>query len=124
MFMFRSLASNVVRLIILSSLFAIPALAQFEVAPDHFDAQDKQSPHKVAQKIPKTSTKAAQPATALAARAVLSSAETAAIRDPQKGAPGAGYRAQRVPERNHSGNRVAAARRKLGDKERGVAATP
>ena len=109
---------------ILSSLLAIPAWAQFEITPDHFEAQDKHSPHKVARKIPKTGAKAAQPATVLATPAVLSSAETAAIRDPQKGAPGARYRAQGVPERNHSGNQVAAVRRKRGDKERGVAATP
>jgi hypothetical protein len=122
MLVFRSLTRKVHWLIVLSSLFAIPALAQFEIAPEHFDAQDKQSPHRVAHKRPKTSAQAAQPATVLAATAVLRRAETAPIPDPQKGAPGARHRAQRLPRRNHSGNHMAATRRKRSDKERPAAA--
>jgi hypothetical protein len=119
--MFRLQTRNVLRLIVLLSLFAIPAWAQFEVAPDHFDARDKKSLPKVAQKVPKTSAKAAQPATAPAAAAVSASAETAAIRDPQKGAPGTGGNARL--NRNLSGNQVAAARWRRNDKERVFAAT-
>lgn len=122
--MFRFLARNVLRLIVLSSLFALPGSAQFEIAPDHFNARDKKSAPKVAQKITDSSTKAAQLATVPAASAVSRSAETAAIRDPHKGAQGASHRTQRVSKRNLSGNQVAATRGTRSDKGRGVAATP
>jgi len=40
--MFRSAAFRLLRLISISSLlFAVPALAQFEIAPDHFDSEGK-----------------------------------------------------------------------------------
>ena len=120
--MFKLLARNVLRLIALSSLFFVPALAQFEVAPDHFDSAPKNG---IPKNVAKTTPKTAQPATVLGV-AVASGGAGAATRDQHKGGPGAGQAVQRLQprrkmQRNLSGNQVAAARQKHSEKARTVA---
>jgi len=113
--MFRLLARDALRLIVLFSLFAVPALAQFEVAPDHFDSQRS----KVPQKVAKTQAKSAQPARVPAVAAV--SGSTALIRDQRSGRPSTRRAAQHKPALNLSGNQETADRRRRNDKERSVA---
>ena len=113
--MFRLPARSALRLIALSSLFAVPALAQFEVSPDHFDSQD----NKVRQKVAKTQAKSAQPARVPPVAAVSGSA--ALIRDQRSGGPSTRRAAEQKPALTVSGNRVAAARRRRNDKEGPVA---
>lgn len=113
--MFTLQARNALRLIVLPSLFAVPALAQFEVAPDHFDSQDK----KVRQKVVKTQAKSARPARVPAVAAVSGSA--ALIRDQRSGGPSTRRAAQHKPALTLSGKQVIADRRRRNDKERSVA---
>ena len=113
--MFRLLARSALRLIALSSLFAVPALAQFEVSPDHFDSQDS----KVRQKVAKTQAKPAQPARVPPSAAV--SGSRALIRDQRSGGPSTRRAAEQKPALTVSGNRVAAVRRRRNDKEGPVA---
>jgi CBS domain containing-hemolysin-like protein len=116
--MFRLLARNTLRLIVLSSLFAVLALAQFEVSPDHFDSQD----NKVRQKVAKTQAKSEQPARVPAVAAVSGTA--ALIRVQRSGGPSTRRAAQHKPAGNLSGNQIAAVRRRHNNKDRPVAGTP
>lgn len=121
--MFKLLARNALRLIVLSSLFFVPALAQFEVAPDHFDSAQKNG---IPKNVAKTTAKTAQPATVPGVAVAPGSAGAATIRGRHKSGTGAGQTGQRLQprrnmQRNLSGNQVVAARQKHSDKARTVA---
>ena len=120
--MFTFLVHNILRLIALSTLFFVPALAQFEIAPDHFDSGKKNIPRNVA----KTKAKTAQPATVPGVVGTSASSGAATIRDQDKAGPQAAQRVQPKGnmQRDVSGNQAAAARQKHSEKARTVATLP